>query len=193
METIIDELELLKKEFGRYKEIPPEYEEVILTALSHYPELKDTCIRFSLTDNHPVPYGTAPSIKTLLTKPSEREYTISILEEDDSPMFYALFKNLTFEARLGVMAHELAHIVQYNSCSRIELAEFMCLYALLPEFKQKIEQAADLEAIIHGFGKELLEHAIYIRSIPGYAEQRKDLDTNYLLPAEIADYLDEDY
>lgn len=185
-----DELELLRKEFGRYKEIPEKYETVILTALSHFPELKDTRIRFCLEQKHPVPYGTKPSMKSILADPSERKYIVSILEHADPPMFYALFKNLTYESQLGVLGHELTHVVQYNSLSRPELLKFM-LFFMLPEFQQKIEQAADMGAIIHGFGKELLEHAIYIRCIPGYVEERKAINENYLKPSEILGYLPE--
>ncbi|HEX8517858.1 MAG TPA: M48 family metalloprotease [Bacteroidia bacterium] len=185
-----EELELLKNEFGRHKEIPEKYEEVILTALSHYPELKETRITFCLTNNHPVPYGTAPSFRSILAHPYDREYIITLLEDAKAPMFYALFKNLTTEAQLGVLAHEIAHVVQYNSLNRSELIKFLACY-MLPAFQQKIEQAADMGAIIHGFGKELLEHAIYIRCIPGYVEERKEININYLHPSEILEYLPE--
>jgi hypothetical protein len=185
-----NELESLRREFGRYKEIPEKYEEVILTVLSHYPELKDTCIRFQLKDEHPVPYGTAPSLKTIFSKPAEREYIVTIREQGDYPTFYALFRNLTPDAQKAVIAHEIAHVVQYNTCDKAELMKFMLFY-LLPEFKEKIEKAADMEAIIHGFGQELLEHAIYLRTIPGYVEERPEINRNYLRPAEIADYLPE--
>lgn len=189
METT-DQLELLRKEFGRGKEIPQKYEKVILTALSHFPELKDTRIRFSPEQKHPVPYGTRPSLKSIFAEPAEREYIISLLEHADPPAFYVLFKNLTEEAQLGVLAHELSHVVQYNSLTKTELMKFTVCY-LLPDFQQKIEQAADMGAIIHGFGKELLEHAIYIRCIPGYVEERESINKNYLKPSQILAYLPE--
>jgi hypothetical protein len=188
MET--EELELLRSEYGRHKEIPAKYEEVILTALSHYPELKETRITFRLIKEHNVPYCTSPATKSIFAQPYDREYVVSILEEAEAPMFYALFKNLTREAQLGVLAHEIAHVEQYNSLSRGELIKFMACY-LIPSFQQKIEQAADMAAIIHGFGKELLEHAIYIRCIPGYTEERKEINKNYLKPNEILNYLPE--
>jgi len=188
------ELEWLRSEFGRFKEIPEKYEEIILTVLSHYPELKDTCIRFVLKDDHPVPYGTMPSMKTIFSEPAEREYIVTLREKAEYPTFYALFKNLTDDAKKAVIAHEISHVVQYNSCSKAELMKFMLFY-LVPEFKEKVEKAADMEAIIHGFGHELLEHAIYLRTIPGYVEQRPEINRNYLMPQEIVEYLPdvEDY
>jgi hypothetical protein len=190
METLeeIDELEQLRHEYGRYKEIPAKYEKVILNALSHYPELKDTRIRFELKKKHPAPYGTTPELKTIFGNIYDREYVISILEHAEPPMFYALFKNLTFECQTAVIAHELAHVLQYDEMDRGELLKFLIMY-MIPPFQQKVEQAADMQAIIHGFGQELLEHAIYVRCIPGYVEERKDLNRNYLKPSEILYYL----
>ncbi|MCW3103818.1 MAG: Protein of unknown function precursor [Bacteroidetes bacterium] len=182
------ELQWLRSEFGRYKEIPEKYEEVILTVLSHYPELKDTCIRFVLKDKHPVPYGTMPSLKTIFSEPAEREYIITIREQADYPTFYALFKNLTEDAKKAVIAHEVAHVMQYSTCSKTELMKFMLFY-LVPEFQEKVEKAADMEAIIRGFGHELLEQAIYLRAIPGYVEERPAININYLKPQEIVEYL----
>lgn len=182
------EIEQLRNEFGRHKSIPAKYEAAILTALSKYPELKEVRINFILKDKHSVPYGTAPSFLSVFSEPEDREYNISILEKADPPMFYALIKNLTFEAKVGVLGHEIAHVVQYNSLEKGELLKFLAFY-LIPEFQEKVEKAADMAAIIHGLGQELLEHAIYIRSIPGYTEERKTINKNYLKPSEIVDYI----
>jgi hypothetical protein len=182
------ELEELRNEFGRHKTIPQKYEGAILTALSKYPELKEVRINFILKDKHSVPYGTSPTFLSLFSNPGDREYNVSILEKAEAPMFYALMKNLTFEAKVGVLGHEIAHVLQYHSLDKGEILKFMACY-LIPEFQQKIEKAADMGAIIHGLGQELLEHAIYIRSIPGYTEERKSINRNYLKPAEILHYL----
>jgi hypothetical protein len=182
------EIEALRNEFGRHKSIPEKYEAAILTALSKYPELKEVRINFVLKDRHSVPYGTAPTFASIFAEPADREYTISILEKAKAPMYYALIKNLTFEAKVGVFGHEISHVIQYNSLEKGELLKFLACY-MIPEFQEKVEKAADMGAIIHGLGQELLEHAIYIRSIPGYAEERKAINRNYLKPEEIANYL----
>ncbi|MCE3278495.1 MAG: hypothetical protein K0S44_686 [Bacteroidetes bacterium] len=186
-----DDLELLYKEYGRFKEIPQKYETAILKALSCFPELKDTKIQFRLKHKGSVPYNTKPSLSSFFGQSYEREYLIDLLEDAEQPTFYALFKNLTQESQIGVIAHELSHVVQYESLTKGELIKFIAFY-LIPEFKQKIEQAADMGAIIHNCGKELLEHAIFIRSIPGYIEERPEINENYLSPIEIVDYLPEE-
>jgi hypothetical protein len=182
------DIDLLRKEFSRNKEIPAEYEKEILAALSHYPELKDTKIKFKLTNHHPVPYGTTPSLDSVFKSPSDRRYTISILEKAKEPEESALVCNLPFEARIGVIGHELAHVAQFQSCSRFGLASLLASYAI-PFFRKRIEKGADKRTIFHGLGKELLMHAIFIRGIPGYVQQRKELNRNYLKPFEIKKYL----
>ena len=178
----------LKNEFGYNKIIPKEYEVAILTALSHYPELKNIRIRFVLRNRYPVPYGAIPSFKSLLMSPDKRQYSISILEKAKPPEEKILMKNLSFNAQVGVMGHEIAHVVQYHSCGKFQLLKFLTMY-LQPDLKQKIERTADLYTISHGLGKQLLEHAIYIRSIPGYTEGRKAINKYYLKPEEIINYL----
>jgi hypothetical protein len=61
---------------------------------------------------------------------------------------------------------------------------------LIHSTRRKLERAADKGAIFHGCGKGLLQHAIYLRSIPGYTEKRPEIETDYLKPAEIRYLLD---
>ena len=37
----------------------------------------------------------------------------------------------------------------------------------------------------HGFGAQLYKHAVYIRSIPGYIQQKPEFNQYYLQPFEI--------
>jgi hypothetical protein len=180
------ELEALRKEFGINKKIPAKYEEPILLALSYYPELKQTHILFEPKKNYPVPYGTAPAPGSIFRKPAHRKYIISILEEHKPPTRWALMKHLPFAAKVGAFGHEMAHVVQYNSFSRWALLKFLLLYTR-ESFRRKVERAADASTIEHGLGKELYELATYLRRIPGYTQERKAINKNYLLPHEIVE------
>jgi hypothetical protein len=182
------ELEALKKEYGKNKKIPPKYEKPILMALSFFPELKDTHIEFRLKDNYPVPYGTKPSPGSFMKKAARRKYIITLREKAEHPMWLALFKNLPFQAKVGVIGHELCHVIQYNNCSRTELLKTTLNY-IKASFQRQIERSADQMAIEHGLGMELYAHAAFIRSIPGYVEKRKEINRNYLKPAEILESL----
>jgi hypothetical protein len=178
----------LKKEFSGQKTIPLKYEEPILKALSHYPELKDIPIHFKLKDKHPVPYGTTPAPSTIIKRAHKRTYTISLLEKATPPMEQALFRNLPEPAQLGVIGHELGHVLQF---SRRSLPGMMktALKLTTQEEMREMERGADIAAIEHGLGFELYTHARFIRSIPGYLQERKDIEINYLHPHEILESL----
>jgi hypothetical protein len=183
-------LEVLRKEHGVNKTIPPAYEEVILKVLSHYPELKDVHITFKLADKHPIPYSTMPALKTVFREGKKRKYIISILEEADLPVRQALFKNLPAEAQMAVIAHELGHVLQFIDHSPAKLVKTAFMNSNVYD-RRDLKREADLHAIKHGLGFELYVHSMFIRKIPGYVQLRKEIDTDYLKPQEILDTLPE--
>jgi hypothetical protein len=178
------EISKLKLSFGRNKTIPKAYEVPILIALSAYPELKEVRINFKPVKKYSVPYGTTPTVASLLKPPSKRLYEVHLLEEAKEPEFSALFKNLPLEGQIAVIGHELVHVLQYHRCSSPQLIKMMALYAF-PSFKKSIERGADIGAIRHGFGEKLHKHALYLRSIPGYVKKRPEINKHYLRPGEI--------
>jgi hypothetical protein len=178
----------LRKLFGIKKDIPARYEEEILIALSHYPELKNEQIRFELSMASPVPYGTKPSLASVFLPKDQRIYTVTILERAEDPENEALIKNLDRKMRIGVFGHELGHVLQYSKRNSFSLLKTLALYLMDP-YKRKLERAADQQAIKHGLGEELLRHAEYIRLIPEYIDKRPELNRDYLKPEEIAYYM----
>jgi hypothetical protein len=178
----------LRAEFGFNKQIPEKYEEEILVALSHYPELKYERINFVLTSSAPLQYGTKPSAASFLLPKSQRTYIITILEWAKDPEKEALMKNIDRKMRIGVLGHELGHVLQYSKLGTLKLFKMASLMAF-DSNKRKIEREADKMAIEHGLGEELLRHAEYIRLIPEYVDQHPELNTNYLMPQEIAYYI----
>jgi hypothetical protein len=178
----------LAQKAGRNKKIPARYEEPILTALAAYPELERIRIRFNLADQHPVPYGTTPTVLSFFRRPKNRVYDITLLEEAKEPLQSALFKNLTEQMQTAVIAHELVHVLQFNARSRKEMIKLLLTYPF-PSRKKKLEKGADIGAINHGFGEGLYAHAVYIRSIPGYLKKRPDINKYYLKPDEILELL----
>jgi hypothetical protein len=182
----------LIRKFGKNKHIPHRYEAAILDALSHYPELKDTNIHFKLVNKSSVPYGTTPSFASVFKPSKKRYFTITLLEKANGPEFHALFKNLSYQKQVAVIAHELVHVIQFSNCSRFGLLKTLVKYPF-PSFKKKVERGADLGAIEHGFGKGLYELAVYLRNIPGYLEKRPEIDKYYLKPDEILERLTTKY
>ncbi len=178
------ELLNLKKDVGFNKRVPAKYQEAILTALAFFPELRKIEIHFRLTDNLPVPCSTGPDMSTVLKPPAQRRYHVTILEKAKEPLKSALFMHLSHECRVGVIAHELGHILKFNSCDTASLLRTLAAFPL-PFFKRKLEQGADLTAIEHGLGPELYKHALYVRSIPGYIEKRPEVERYHLGPEAI--------
>ena len=143
---------------------------------------------FRLKKRHPVPYGTTPALRTILSAPEHREYIVSILEEAKGPEEAVLIRNISFKSQVGVFGHELAHVLQYSSCNDFNLIKLLIFHSL-PVFQRRMERAADLGVILHGLEDELLKHALYIRSVPGYVENRKGIVDNCLSPREIESYM----
>jgi hypothetical protein len=163
---------------------PKQYEAAILAALTGFPELKNTRIQFKASASHPVPYGTTPDLISYFLPAAKRSYTITIKENAKGPEHEALFRNLPADCQIGVIAHELGHVVQFGKRSIGGLWLLSFLY-LLPPFKKKMERGADLMAVRHGFGKELLKQALFLRAIPGYVQARPAVVKLYLSPEEI--------
>lgn len=167
-----------------FKNIPAEQETVIREVLRAFPELDHTSIEFIQKPRHAVPYGTTPNPSTWLSRPDKRRYTIVIQGEAKPPIEQVLFKNLSESLQRSVVAHELSHVVQFNSMSRTKLLKTLLTYSM-PSVKRKLERGADEGAITHGYGEELLAYALYVRLIPGYTWERKTVLRDYLSPDEI--------
>jgi len=174
--------------FEANKVIPSKYREVILEVLESYPELRDTYIRFCLKKHHTVPYGTTPDLSSVFRKAEKRSFTVTIQEEAKPPTEHVLFRNLTRDMQKGVLAHELIHVLQYQARSGTGLLKLICGMAR-KSMQRRIEKEADRGAVERGFGRELYEHAVHLRSVPGYVQLRPAIHRNYLEPEEILDYM----
>jgi hypothetical protein len=85
--------------------------------------------------------------------------------------------------RAAIIAHEVAHILYYQSGSRWRLMGLLRLIRLKDEAKW--ERAADREAIRRGYGSGLIEYRKWLYgNAPAKAAQRKQ--RIYLTPPEIA-------
>jgi hypothetical protein len=180
----------LRKKFGHKKEIPEQFEEVVLQALSHFPELKEVAISFRSSSGHPLPYGTDPVFSGIFRSGHKRKYVVTLLDEADLPERPALFKNLPHEAQRGVIGHELGHVIQQMRKSGLSILKKRLKHGGIAS-RREMEREADLIAIQHGLGFDLYVHATFIRKIPGYVQHRKEIETDFLKPQQILDTLTE--
>src|SRR5690606_30567279 len=102
-----DKIDSLTKAYGQNKFLPKGFEIATLVALSHYPELKEVNIRFILKETF-IPLISRPKISSILKQKKNWEYVVIISDHSNEDMETILLKNLSFNAQVGIIGHELA-------------------------------------------------------------------------------------
>jgi hypothetical protein len=180
---IADSLESI---YGHHKIIPKEYRSQILMALSFYPQLKTTKIEF-IVEPSVIPISSRPKPSTIFNREPDRWYCIVISNEGPDIMKEALLKNLSYNAQVGVIGHELGHTVFYRKRSSLGLVALGVAYPF-NKFRMKFEKETDKRTIEHGLGWQLLKWAEELRP-EGISTEF--LDTYYLTPEEIIQVMDD--
>ncbi len=186
-EGVLDSLQEL---YGHKKEIPAAYRRSILIALSAYPELKEVPIRFR-EDAIRTTMLARPFLVSLLGDQRERRYKV-LIDTLDPASEGKLFEELSLEARIGILAHELAHILDYEERGVGELILFGLRYAF-PEERRRIEAKTDRRAVSRGFGWQLLafkEQLDYCAElVPSYRAYKREI---YLSCGDLVEILEKD-
>jgi hypothetical protein len=160
----------LKKVFPFCSEIPEGYAVAFYTALSHYPELQQTPITFrqrSLKTS----MATRPASR-LFGKRSNRGYTIYV---NNKAKFNGVYPaSLHFGQQVGVIGHELGHILDYSHKSAFRLIGNGIAY-LFPSYRRKFEAATDIRTIDHGLGWQLYDYVDYILNHSEASEKYKKM------------------
>jgi hypothetical protein len=152
-------VEKLKQRFGFNKKVPKEILSNFYTAIGYYPKLKNVNIK--------VRYGIIkttmqcrPRWDFLFHKRKNRSYVIYIgnkLKKGQG----ILYRNLPLNAQIGVIGHELAHIVDYQSMNNVKIIKFGINY-LKSKKKKEIENRTDLIAIHRGLGYQISDFSKYV-------------------------------
>lgn len=171
--------DLLSKEFGQFKELPTGFELQALVALSHYPKLKNTPIHFVFKKGK-VAHTSRPKIGSIFKAKQKRTYVITISNEIKPTLENTRLENLSYNAQIGVLGHELAHIVDYSSRNFFELISFGLHYIKKKDII-KTENQTDLTTIKHGLGYQLLQWSKEVHDLH-IADGRGEL---YLSPEAI--------
>jgi len=183
-ETRIQEL---RKEFGTNKSIPKEVELECLTALSYYPQLKNTHIvfRFGKTSSTMV---SRPKLNSILKKNVKREYQV-IIGKHGASKIGLQWTELSFNSMVGWVGHELGHITHYDHKGFAGIAVMGIKYAF-PNYRRRMERFTDQLAIKHDLGSALYEGTEYaINSSHATQKYKKRLQKFYLSPVEIKKYI----
>ncbi|MEM7548035.1 MAG: hypothetical protein AAF363_00060 [Bacteroidota bacterium] len=197
-EQFIPKIDFLREVYGKQKNIPETIELAALVALSKFPELKDAKINFVIKTQQEVMY-MQPSPAPFMSPKENRTFTVYVTDNND--VYEALvLSEIPFNALVGVIGHELSHVVDFYTKSKANFFFDNFRYALSKKHRAKVERTADIMTLNHGLGYQLahmrevydqylivlpkttrrLQHKSYLtyKEIIGYLEEGKEISKN---------------
>lgn len=151
----------LKTEFGKNKQYPPQFERQILVALSYYPEFKNTPIVFRARIMHSVAF-TRATWTGLFESREKRHFVITISAGTEPVLTPLLFKNLSFNAQVGLIGHELGHVIEFSNMTSLQIVAH-AIKNVSAKYIDRFEYGTDSICIAHGLGYQLLEWSSFVR------------------------------
>ena len=120
-------VEELRDSYGNNKKFLEDLELASLIALSFYPELENTYIQFKRS-NTKTTMETRPVIGSLFKRKINRKYTIHVDNKllDNNGI---LVDSIPFNALVGLIGHEYAHVVQYEGMNIYEFGRLGSRYS----------------------------------------------------------------
>ena len=156
------------EEYAFKKKFPEEIKSQVLTALSYYPKLKDTRITFRFKKKK-TPLTSRPRILHVFLPKKWRTYVITISTETTENFTPILFTKLPYNAQIGVLGHEIAHVVDYKTKASFQLIGLGFKIGK-PSFVDQFEFKTDERTIAHGLGYQLLDWSTFVRKALGIIE-----------------------
>jgi len=170
--------------------LPKDFEVAAAIAYSAFPQLKNVDIEMMLTPDG-APMEAAPVIKTLFGARENRRYYITLNDSQGSYFDPILLRSLPFDAQVGILAHELGHIVYYQKLNILQFAKWGLMYLISDEFRATHERSTDLMPLYHGLGNQIYQYAYFVRydtSCRDFYRNGKDfMDKYYLTDLELLD------
>ncbi|MDY6121921.1 MAG: hypothetical protein SPI72_02420 [Porphyromonas sp.] len=173
-------IDSLKQLYGSNKEFINDFLEPALIALSYFPDLADETIVFRYS-SEATTMAARPVVSSLLGK---RRYEVLI---NNSPTFDGiLLRDVPFNAQIGVIGHELAHIAEYRRLNISGMIGTLLRY-VGSRSKVLFEKETDLATIERGLGWQLYDWAQYAmydssKASPSYKEFKRE---TYMKPSDI--------
>lgn len=176
-----------------HKTVPQSIWREAYVALSHYPELKDTPITFRFKKDIKKSFMQAqPKFSGIFKNRKNRSYFIFISEK-------VTIGNQTFdiieapsEVKIGWIAHELGHVMDYRNRSGVNLLWFGVRYLTSNNYIREAERAADTYAVTHGLGKYIIATKDFILKNAALPDAYKNrIRKLYLSQEEIMEIIEE--
>lgn len=171
----------------RNKNIPSIIEAPIKEALSHYPELADTRIDFVFRENIKKSFMQAqPRWYGIFQRKKNRSYVIQMtpvmmLNNQSIPI-----EEIPHQVIVGWIGHELGHVMDYNHRMGVGLVAFGIGYVTSSRYKTGAEHMADIYAISHGLGSQILATKEFILDNAHIDKTYKNkIKSFYMSPEEV--------
>ena len=152
-------------------------------AATHYPELclHKIKLKYGYINTS---MAALPTVWSVFRHRDKRTYKV-IINNNTRKAQTQLMYAAPFNARVGVMGHELAHILEYTAKSGWQLTWTGIRY-LGKNYRRTMERQTDLIAIERGFGWQVYHYSYFViyESNISDAYRRKKLDV-YLNPEDI--------
>lgn len=152
-EDVKPDLPALEAQFGNNKFIHPKARAATLVALSFYPELKNKHIDF-IYRKIKTTMQCIPVPNSMLDKNAERSYSIYI--NNDIHFAGPLFDSLPFNAQIGIIGHELAHVIDYENSTILQIIQLGLKYST-GSFDSNYEKRIDSLTVKRGLGWQLFD------------------------------------
>ena len=128
--------------------IPKGIERQVKDSMRVFPKemFADIQINYTEMNSDNITWATRPSITSFLRPRSKRTYLIQKSKHPDMAWVYA---NLPYEGQVGILVHELCHILAYEEMSDFEIIQFGYNYQNDEVFRRTIERKTDSLAMIY--------------------------------------------
>ena len=124
-------------------------------ALKNYPELQNCRIQFISTGKRKIAHQAIPKFSSLLLPRKFRIYQIKIAEDQYGVLDSTIYKNLENKSRIGVLGHELAHVLDYTDESSISLIKKGVEYLTSEDYRIEYERSTNCIAIKRNLKEEI--------------------------------------
>lgn len=180
---VVKELESLKECYSNVVGVPSDYECAFYKALSYYPDLEKTHIKFT-RKRIGTTLNCRPTVTSLLFRVKEKRRYVIRLNNDPTSEAVKI-NEVSFNAKIGVFGHEIAHVQDYNKRTIVGIVRRAGDY-LDTRRKAKFEKEIDKNTILVGLGWQAYDWAYYMHYLSSIPEEyRKFKEDTYLGPEEI--------
>ena len=181
--------------FTKNKKIPAVFALPITTALSYFPELKNIQINFVISKAF-TPLSTKPAFTSMFKRKKRRTYIVTISDQSIDTLSHLLYKNLNFQEQVGIMGHELSHVVDFDHQNFFQ-STATAIGHLSKRYIDKMEFNTDLICIKHGLSKYLEVYSMHVRKTMhvsywrgvDHVFEKDDHIERYMNPATIEKYM----